>query len=262
MIGQKKLKNKIDSYTLETLPHSILLVGELGSEINEVEEYISDKFGLPIYDLTGLISEEYIEEVYSMPSLGLYIIDGSKITEKEQDILLKFYEEPNKYMYIIFSCENKYNVLETINTRSYEFVMDLYSQEELRPICNEEMADTILKIANTPGTFEELNHVDLNGLEKLCKTMLTSLAMANYQNALSIANKINFKDEYEKFPLWAFIRMLSNTILDYIKEGKMESSSMYWLVDTFNKNYSPLLDKKRYFENMLTKMWLEARNGN
>ncbi|MBQ6627906.1 MAG: hypothetical protein IJH65_03740 [Methanobrevibacter sp.] len=262
MIGQKKLKNKIDSYTLSTLPHSILLVGELGSEVNEIEEYISDKFGLPIYDLTELISEEYIEEVYSMPSLGLYVIDGSKITEKEQNILLKFYEEPSEYMYIIFTCENKYNILETINTRSYELVMDLYSIDELEPLCNSEMKESILKIANTPGTVEELNHIDIKGLERLCTTVLDSMAIANYQNALTIANKINFKDEYDKYPLWAFIRMLSNTILEYIKKGNLSSSNLYWLVDKFNKNYSPLLDKKRYFENLITNMWMEVRRGN
>ena len=33
------------------------------------------------------------------------------------------------------------------------------------------------------------------------------------------------------------------------------------LDDEFNKTYEPLLDKKRYFENMLTNMWLEVHRG-
>lgn len=262
MIGQERLKSKIDSYSKFTLPQSILLIGPLGSEKVEVCEYISEKFDFPIYEITSLITDEYINEIYSMPTPGLYIVDCSKITEKEQNILLKFYEEPNKYMHIILMCENRYNILETIQNRSYELVMDSYSREELLPLCNPEKVDDILKIADTPGTVQELNQVNLISLKKLCNTILESLSVANYQNTLTIANKINFKDEYEKYPLWAFIRLFGNTILEYINEGKNLNSNLYYYVMNFNKTYEPLLDKKRYFENLLTNMWLEAKHGN
>ena len=261
MIGQKKLKSKIDSYTWNTFPKSVLLVGDLGSEKDEICEYISEKFDIPLYNITELITDEYIDEIYSMPSKGLYMVDCSKITEKEQNILLKFYEEPNSYMNIILTCENKYNILETIQTRSYELLMDLYTRDELEPLCNPENKEYILKVANTPGTVEDLNHVDLVGLEKLCRTILSSLCRANYQNTLTIADKINFKDEYDKYPLWAFIRVFSNTILEFINENKLVDSNLYLLVNNFNKTYEPLLDKRRYFENLLTEMWMETRNG-
>lgn len=261
MIGQQRLKNKIDSYTLSTFPRSVLLVGDLGSEKAEICEYISQKFDIPMYDITELISDEYINDIYSMPSSGLYVIDCTKLSEKEQNIILKFYEEPNDYIHIILMCENRYGILETIQNRSHVLTMDSYSKEELEPLCNPDTKDSILKIANTPGTVEDLNYVDLAGLEKLCKTILDSLSRANYQNTLTISNKVNFKDEYDKYPLWAFIRMLSVVILSYIDEGKLSDSSLYWCVDEFNKTYEPLLDKKRYFENMLTNMWLEVHHG-
>lgn len=250
MIGQKNLLEKINNYTLSTFPHSILLVGDRGSEKDEVCEYISDKFGLPKYDITELINEEYINEIYSMPNFGLYIIDCTKITEREQNIILKFYEEPNAYMYIVLTCESKYNILETIQTRSYEFVMDKYTREQLELLCTKDV-ELQLSIANTPGTIEELNHVDLVELKKLCETILDKLKGASYQNTLTIANKINFKDEYDKFPLWSFIRMLGFVMLE------KESSLYFYLLD-FSKKYEPLLDKKRYFENLLTNMWLEV----
>jgi hypothetical protein len=253
MIGQLKLKSKIDSYTLSTFPHSILLTGDRGSEKDEICEYISDRFNFPRYEITELISEEYIEEIYSSPTFGLYIIDGTKITEKEQNILLKVYEEPNPYMYLILTCESKYNILETIQTRSYELVMDIYTRDELLPLCKKDI-ELELRLANTPGTVEELNQVDLPCLKKLCSTILEKINIAAYQNTLTISDKINFKDEYDKYPLWAFIRMLSLVMLE-------EKSPLYWYLLDFTKKVEPLLDKKRFFENLLTKMWLEVHNG-
>ena len=257
MIGQQKLKSKIDSYTLSTLPHSILLVGERGSEQDEVCEYISEKFNLPLYDITELISEEYINEIYSMPNFGLYVINSDKFsevsTEKKQNILLKFFEEPNAYMYIVFVCSSKYNLLETIQTRSYELQMDLYSRDILLPMCTNN-PELELKIASTPGMVEELNHIDIDGLKLLCENIVTRINVANYQNTLTIPSKINFKDEYDKYPLWAFIRMLGVVMLE-------KRSNLYWLVEKFSKKYNLLLDKKGYLENLLTELWIEARNG-
>ena len=254
MIGQKKLKSKIDSYTLSTFPHSILLIGPRGSEKNEVCEYIATKFDFPIYDITELISEEYINDIYAMPDFGLYVIDGTKITEREQNILLKFYEEPSPYMYVVIMCESKYNILETIQTRSYELQMDFYTREELESLCKPGLEEKILKIADTPGTVEELNHVKLDELRLLCENVVNKIGVASYQNTLTIANKLNFKDEYEKYPLWAFLRMLGVVMLE-------RKSKLYFLVQKFMKEYEPLLDKKRYFEGLLTDMWLEARDG-
>lgn len=260
MIGQKQLIEKINTYSLRTFPHSVLLIGDRGSENNEVCEYISRKFDIPLYDITELISDDYINEIYAMPELGLYVIDGSKITEREQNILLKFYEEPNAYTYIIIMCESKYNILETIQSRSYDLIMDKYSRDILEPLCTKEPKELILSIANTPGTVEELNHTDIDGLRKLCETILEKINVASYANTLTISNKINFKDEYDKFPLWAFIRMICKTAVDFMQEGRPINEKLYWLIDEFSKTYEPLLDKKRYFENMLTNMWLAVRS--
>lgn len=257
MIGQKALKSKIDTYTLKTFPHSILLTGERGSEQEDICHYISEKFNLPLYDITEIVSEDYINEIYSMQDFGLYVIDSDRFSdvsaERKQNILLKFFEEPSPYMYIIFICSNKYNLLETIQTRSYELAMDLYTREELLPLCSNDV-ELELKLASTPGTIEELNHVDLEKLKTLCENIVSRIGSSNYQNALTISNKINFKDEYDKFPLWAFLRMLGIVMLE-------KRSNLYWLLEKFNKKYSLLTWKKDYLDNLITDMWLEAKNG-
>ena len=126
--------------------------------------------------------------------------------------------------------------------------------EKIVEICDEEKRASILQIATTPGMVEELNHVDLTSLKLLCNNIVDKISIAGYQNTLTISEKINFKDEYEKFPLWAFIRMIGNTMLE-------KHSDLYWLLQDFNKKYKPLLNKKHFFENLLTRMWLEAHNG-
>lgn len=252
MIGQKNLLKRINSFSLDTFPHSVLLIGDRGSEKLDICEYISNRFGIEMYDITDSISDDYINDIYAMPSFGLYVINCDSITEREQNILLKVYEEPNQYMYIILMCETKNSILETIQTRSYELYMNQYLRSELSPLCNEESRDIILQVATTPGTVEELNHIDVFPLKTMCFNIVKKLNVTSYQNTLTITNKINFSDDYEKYPLWAFIKMLEVVTLE-------ERSNLYFIVNEFDNTYKPLLDKKRYFENMLTNLWIASR---
>lgn len=252
MIGQQELIKKIDSYTLKTLPHSILLIGDRGSEKDEICEYISNRFNLSLFDITELINEEYLNMIYDTPTLGLYMIDGTKITEKEQNVLLKFYEEPNSYMYVVIKCESKNGLLETIQTRSYDFVMDPYTREQLVPLCKPEIRDLELEVGSTPGMINELNHIDLIALKTLCDNIVDKMKIASYQNTLTIADKLNYSDEYDKYPVWAFIR-----VLEYVMLKK--KSELYWVLRKFNFYYDQMVYKKSFVENVLTKLWLTSR---
>ena len=48
IIGQTKLINRINSFTIDSLPHSILMIGDLGCGKHTLCKYIADKFGLEI----------------------------------------------------------------------------------------------------------------------------------------------------------------------------------------------------------------------
>ena len=78
MIGQEKLINQIDKLTLDTFPHSTMLVGDLGSGKHTICDYITNKFGLPKFDITDKISQETIEEIYTKVEPIFYIIDALK----------------------------------------------------------------------------------------------------------------------------------------------------------------------------------------
>ena len=75
MIGQQNLIKKLNSYTINNFPHSILLVGERGSEQEEVCEYISEKFDFTLIDITKNIDHDLIDSIDQVKVPTLYIID-------------------------------------------------------------------------------------------------------------------------------------------------------------------------------------------
>lgn len=254
LYGQDNFISKLNKYTLNTLPHSILLLGDKGSCQYEICEYISTKFNLNLYDLSCLISKEYINQIVMCSVPSLYVIDINKIEEKEQNILLKLFEEPSSYSYIILYGESTLNLLDTIINRSYIMTLDRYSKEQLSPLVTKGDKDLILSICNTPGQIEIANHTNIEELKILCDKIVSKINIANIENTLSISNKINFKDEYDKYDLSLFIKMLGVSILN---------SSQKWMYDyvlELNKYIKFMNDKKSYFQNFLIKIWRESRN--
>ena len=51
IIGQTKLLNKINKLTLNTLPHSLLFIGEYGCGKHLICNYIANKFNLELNKL-------------------------------------------------------------------------------------------------------------------------------------------------------------------------------------------------------------------
>ena len=92
MVGLESVVNIINSYTLDTLPHSILLNGKEGSGKHVLSDYISDKFNLNLLDITDDLSEDLINNIYRNSSPRLYQIDLRKIPEKDQNILFDIFE--------------------------------------------------------------------------------------------------------------------------------------------------------------------------
>ena len=79
----------INNYNIDNLPHSIILCGKEGCGKHILGQYISDKFNLNVLDITDNLSEELINNIYRNSTPRLYQVDLRKITEKDQNILLK-----------------------------------------------------------------------------------------------------------------------------------------------------------------------------
>ena len=263
MVGQKHLLNKLSKYDINTFPHSVIILGEEGSGKKKVARYISDEVvKLPLLDITENISDEYIDMIYRNPNPAIYLINMSKMMEKEQNILLKFIEEPMKNAFIILLVQNRNNLLNTIYNRCVVFEMDTYTKEELAEfVQNEDDKELILSVLRTPGKILNTNLENIRAIYDLCDKMVDKMNVANFSNTLTIANKINYKDEYNKFDLTIFFDMLVYTLYNkYLTEKNPKILNMYLLtIEARKRLIDKRLNKEIFVQNFLTKLWKESR---
>lgn len=258
MIGQRKLLNLINSYTMDSFPRSSIIIGENGCGKHTLVKKISDKLNLELIDITENLNLDYLNEIYLKSIPAIYLIDGNIINEKQQNIILKFIEEPLKNSYIIIICEAKNILLETVINRCMLFEFEEYTKEELLQFVDDKNIDLLLSICKTPGQIMTLKTLDVESLYDLCYKVVTKLQEASLVNTLSISHKINYKDEYEKYDLMLFINMLINVLCNKIVE---EDNKQYIFIyketmELRNKLSDKRLNKQHIFENYLVKLWL------
>lgn len=245
-MGQNNLLKQI--YALKSLPHSLLLVGSRGSEEYETVEKIAAHFDYMMYDLTELISKDFIDEIMTSHVQTVYYVNLNNMSSANQNILLKFFEEPSEYAYVILVSENIESVLQTIITRSYILHFDKYTRDDLLkkfPTATEEM----LAICETPGQLTLAMHSNLQKLIQLCDLLVSKLAEASLRSTLSIADKINYKDDYSKYDLFLFLRCLGLSTLKYQDYESykiiLDTATSIWLMN----------NKQNRIELLLIKLW-------
>ena len=262
MVGQKKLLSIIDNSTLDNFPKSVLLLGPQGCGKHTLLKIISNKLNLQCFDITDVVSFDYINELYQRSIPAIYYIDMDQFTEKKQNIILKFLEEPLNNSYIILLSNDKSLLLETIVNRCIVYEFEEYTSTELEQFIESgENVELILNVLKTPGQILSSNTNNLNKLYNLCVTIVNKLQIAGYANTLSISNKINYKDEYDKFDIDVFYNMLAYVMLqEFIKTNNKMICSMYFKTNEYKKRLrDKRLNKQQFFENYITCMWKLVR---
>ena len=141
-----------------------------------------------------------------------------------------------------------------------------YSKEELSTFVRKEYLNDInliLSVYDTPGKIiDNLDHSNYKSLYELCLKMCDKLSIASYTNTLSIADKINYKDEYDKYDIDSFIKMLEECLFNkYLKEGKKIFFKLYSICSEYSTRINiKILNKKYIIEQLLTQLWMEVRN--
>ena len=263
MIGQTNLVTKLKAYTLETLPHSILITGEYGCGKHTLVNEMKDYFGLDLFYITDNLNMDAIEQINSRIFPAFYVIDATDITEREQNVILKFLEEPSQLAYLIIICENKSTLLETVVNRCVSFEFEPYTRQELMSFVSDDISnkELLLTLCNTPGRIKLINSAVLQDMNELCLKIINKIQIANYANTLSISNKINYDKSYDKFDVKVFINCLMYNILNAYKSKA--DVSLYRYYNIINKYSNRLkdtrLNKEMLIENTLTELWQESR---
>lgn len=263
IIGQRKLLSTLNSFTLDTFPRSCIFIGEKGIGKHTFVNYIKENIlKLPLIDITDNISYEYILDIYQNPNPAIYFVNLSTVTEATQNALLKFLEEPLNNSFICLIAESKANVLPTILNRCRQFLFEPYSREELSTFITEEKdRDLLLFVLRTPGKILNSYVKNMSEMLEICNKIVNKLNIASFPNTLSIARKINFKDQYDKYDLDIFLDMLCIACFnDYIKSNSNRSLYMYQLIKSEKqKLVDSRLNKEIFFDHLLTILWKAAR---
>ena len=264
MVGQTKLLEKLNKYNIDNFPRSTMLIGEQGMGKHTLVNYIKDNIlHLPIVDITENLNKEYIDLIYLNPNPLIYVIDFTKITEKESNAMLKLIEEPIPTSFLILLVDNRNNVLNTILNRCIIFELEQYNTNDLKEFtkgCKNE--DLILNIVKSPGKILGSNLDNyIEDLYNLCNTIVTKINKASYLNTLSITDKINYKDEYNKFDLAVFFDCLSYCYYkDFLDNKNNKSLQLYLLVSENRKKLvDKRLNKELFVSNFLSKLWKAAK---
>ena len=264
MIGQESIKSKLLNFSnVTSLPNSMLFIGDIGCGKHTLASELANHYGLPLLDITTKVSHESIEEIYLSPLHAFYLINVDEISERQQNALLKFVEEPLLNSHIILLTTSKRKTLDTIVNRCVSYEFKPYSKEELTQFIKEGDVDEILSLCTTPGQIINLNVKALEGIHTLCDKMIKFMGTVNYPNALVIAQKINYKDEYDKYDFNIFLNCYKQHLLnDYLNTNSKLSFDLYNIVVEESKLLEISNINKGYFmECLLTKIWERCRNA-
>ena len=257
MLGQDKLLNTINSYTLLTFPKTSMFLGEVGCGKHTLLDYVSKKFNLETLNITDKISNDYLDDLRISSAKRICYIETSSLSIQNQNTILKFIEEPTENIWIILLCDDKSKLLDTVVNRCIIFEFEKYSIEMLRKF-NTSDSDLIYELCTTPGQIKTAIESDLDGLRELCEKIVTKVSTAMYANVLTIVNKINLKDEYDKFDLKLFFKMLILVSYDnYVKTNSDSSYLVYNKVKEYVTRYEKdsRLNLQSLLEDMLSELW-------
>ena len=206
IIGQEKLSNIIRHHIENSsVPRTLMLEGDRGCGKHLFAAKIAEMLNIQLYDLTEQLNLETLEQITLSVTPRLYMIDCSKISVKEQNVILKFLEEPLKHSYIVLLSEGKHRLLNTVVNRCICWSFEKYSTQELKHFLDNPEKAYILNYAETPGRVIEFQDQPILDIENLATKILTQVKVANYSNILTIPNRISFKADGDKLPFEVFV---------------------------------------------------------
>ena len=257
VIGQTKLMSIIDSYTIQTLPKTLMFLGQAGCGKRTISKYISEKFSLSYVEIEESVSSVDIENFLYSTINTLYVIDLTKFSEKQQNQFLKFVEEPSKSVYIILTACSESGVLNTILNRCIKHTFEPYTKQEVEQITGAAVNERAFTIFKTPGKLLNITDSCFNNIIGLADSLVKHIHSANYPNALVISTKINYKDLYNKVDFNLFFDAVEYLALEDFKVNGTQRSFIIFKITNQFKQYATQsnLIKETLMLNYLTTLW-------
>lgn len=253
MIGQEKLLKVIDSYiNNNSFPRTLLLEGPWGCGKHTLVKEISEKLNLDIQDITDILTLETLDNISISVTPKIYIIDSSLISIREQNVILKFLEEPLKNSYIILLCTSKNKLIETVVNRCMCLTFENYTQEQLKLFLSKDISKEVLDLVNTPGMVLKIQKSPVEKMISLSKQIFEKIRVASYSNILSIPNKLYYKEPKEdllEFDLFVYIFL--NIAFKLYVEHSLGYDEYIYTSKLYNTCAIPNINKQQVFEHYI-----------
>ena len=257
VIGQTKLMSIIDSYTIQTLPKTLMFIGQAGCGKHTISRYVSEKFNLAYVEIDESISSADIENFLYSTINTLYVIDLTKFSEKQQNKFLKFIEEPSKSVYVVLMACSEAGVLNTVLNRCTKYAFESYTKHEVEQITGTTVNEQAFTIFKTPGKLLNMTDGSFNSIIDLANNVVQNINRASYANALVISTKINYKDLYNKVDFNLFFDAVEYLSLEDFKANCTQRSFTIFKITNQFKQYATQsnLIKETLMLNYLTTLW-------
>ena len=253
IIGQRNLISKIQSFNIDTFPHSLLLCGDVGCG-----KYIAEYLQLELNELGNNISDEDVTDIILDPSPCVYFVDLNNAISKTQNTLLKLIEEPPRGVFIVCITTSLDWVLDTLSNRCKIWRFDSYKKEELLHFIpdNVDNKNIIVETFNTPGKILTSLNYDIQSMYSLSENIIERIHVASISNILTITDKFAWKEESNKYPIDLFIDVLTCSIFNKIKESDNQKYiRQLMLIKQLNKWLYYSSHKNKTFDEFLIKFW-------
>lgn len=258
-VGQHQAEQLIDRWVNGNLfPHFLLIAGDEGSGRKSLSYLIAKSLKSQIYTISDISVDScrrLVETAYTIDSKMIYLIpdcDGMSVAAKNS--LLKLTEEPPENAYIIMTLKSLDNTLNTLRSRSQHIVMEPYSRDEIKELCNESV---ISDIAVTPGmvkTLESLGADNVNKFVDTCDKLVTYIDKVSIANALKSSNSVKFKESDKGYDLPLMISGLEYVLSKRIADSDqlVRVSCWYKIIARYRNMFNrPGVNKRAVYDKLV-----------
>lgn len=238
MIGQVNLMNALNRLIQQgDFPRFCIFVGAAGSGKKLLASNVANKLsdivinvGIKADDIRGMI-----ESAYRLTSTCVYIIaDADSMSLAAKNALLKVTEEPPNDAYFIMTLQDENRTLDTIKSRGVIFHMERYTPIEIEDYVGEKFGyDKDIPIyqalCENIGEVEKLHSYNVKDFYSYVKLVVDNIATVSGANSFKIGDRINFKDNTEKYDFKLFLRAFMSVCMDnatwLLEKGSADSLS-------------------------------------
>lgn len=230
MIGQEKIQNDIQTLIdREKYPRFSIFVGQNGSGRRTLAKEVANRLNIPAVVLPDVKVDTIrstIDNAYKVPYKYMYIIPNAEnMSTQAKNALLKVTEEPPNNAYFIMTVQNESNLLDTIKSRGMIFRLDTYTPTEIGEYAdcdNTEDLKIITSVCEVPGDVDILKKIEPVNFYHYVDSVVENIAVTSGANSFKIAEKINFKDDPEKYDLSLFWRTFMLVCLERVNEEPLK----------------------------------------